>query len=176
MIQIQPMLMQLSPRLWVAMQRIPLGVLSRLQCRCCVTVRVALNLQTSSRVHRSRASSFHLVAVLHSFLPICAGGVAHDIDGIPIMHALLFAAWKLAVAVAPGSAHQPICIQHIAHLLFSHQAQDKALDEETICRVLHSYESATHHGADSYKAWHAWALMNFMALSKQALLVFVRSD
>ena len=34
----------------------------------------------------------------------CTGGDAHDIDGVSVVHALLFAARKLAVAVVSGSA------------------------------------------------------------------------
>ena len=48
------------------------------------------------------------------------------------------------------------------------QAEGTGLDDETIARVLHSYHLATCYATDSYKAWHAWALMNFTALTKAA--------
>ena len=46
------------------------------------------------------------------------------------------------------------------------QASTAGLDDDTISRVLYSYQHATRYAIDSYKAWHAWALMNFTALTK----------
>ena len=60
---------------------------------------------------------------------------------------------------------------HIRMHTFKHpsmQASSGGLDDETITRVLHSYQMATRYKADSYKAWHSWALMNFTALTKAA--------
>jgi hypothetical protein len=95
------------------------------------------------------------------------------------VHALLLAARQLAAAAAPGAGtaiaftHSHLAIRATSPCAVCPDAtfpfrQDASLDEETVERVLHSYERATQYGADSYKAWHAWALMNFTALSKQA--------
>ena len=48
------------------------------------------------------------------------------------------------------------------------QAEGVGLDDDTITQVLSSYQLATRYEGHSYKAWHAWALMNFTALTKAA--------
>ena len=49
--------------------------------------------------------------------------------------------------------------------LQNQQSLAHGLDEATIGRVLRSYARATQFDHRAYKAWHAWALMNFTALS-----------
>ena len=42
--------------------------------------------------------------------------------------------------------------------------EEKNLTSETISTILEYYKMATEHDTSWYKAWHAWAYMNFQAL------------
>ena len=84
-----------------------------------------------------------------------------------------------------GYAHKvvcTICVSGIHHdiLLFLHcifvlrcflklgdwctNLEEKNLSSSTISTILEFYKLATEHDTGWYKAWHAWAYMNFQAL------------
>ena len=42
--------------------------------------------------------------------------------------------------------------------------EEKNLSSSTISNILEYYKKATEHDTSWYKAWHAWAFMNFQAL------------
>ena len=45
--------------------------------------------------------------------------------------------------------------------------EEKNLSSSTISTILEFYKLATEHDIGWYKAWHAWAYMNFQALLQQ---------
>ena len=78
-------------------------------------------------------------------------------------------------APSKANAHRRVmddelCMRAYLHLgewqLQVGQASAGGLDDETISTVLDCYQHATRYDASSYKAWHAWALMNFKAISR----------